>query len=99
MSRASEYSRQLDELYMLPITPEDPAKVRGPEVGTRVRVTSTYDWLDGQIAIVTDRSYVWSPDRRNGATRGFRRYDWSVIKYGAGKTLVVDDAQLVELPA
>ena len=98
MNRTQAMQRRLDELYALPITPENPDRLQGPEAGTLHRVASTYGWLDGQVARVIERSYVWGPDQRHGETRGHRRYDWSVIEYGPkAKTLVIDDADLVPL--
>ena len=82
----------------LGLVPEDPTKVTGPEIGTLCLVVSPYSWLSNRVARVTARSYVWSPETvRPDGYRGHRRYDWSVIEYGKGKTLVVDDADLQPL--
>ncbi len=98
MSRAKDMQRRLDELYALPITPENPAKVRGPELGARVRYTST-GRRHGQVGTVIARSYVWAPDTQYGEARGVRRYDDSVVVFDGGGSLAIDDADLVEVPA
>ena len=96
-----------------PLPPEDPDKLRGPEVGEymvyhHVRRWGTGDGNGGtvwheeaedRIVRVIRRSYVWSPGecRSKG---GYRRYDWSVIEEGPGeyRSVVVDDKDLSPLP-
>jgi hypothetical protein len=93
-----------------PLPPEDPARVQGPEVGSHPIYKHVNRWGEGfpvvwheettyQPATVLERSYVWSPGecRHNG---GYRRYDWTVIStVGEGRayTVVVDDADLIEV--
>jgi hypothetical protein len=48
------------------------------------------------VVRVLERSYVWAPGDRS-YRGGVRRYDWSVVEYGAGKTLCVDDSDLTPL--
>jgi hypothetical protein len=44
---------------------------------------------------VTARSYVWSPEQHNpDGTHGYRHYDWSVVRFGDGSSMVVDDLDL-----
>lgn len=76
-----------------PIPPENPAKVQGPEVGTLVLINSTYAWLDGHVGRVTARSYVWGPGDP-AYHGGARRYDWKVVEWKPGKSLVLDDKDL-----
>ena len=92
--REAKYQRFL----ALPIVPEDPAKLRGPELGARVRYTSTGSH-NGRLGTVTARSYVWAPDKQNGQHRGFRRYDDSVVAFDNGTSLSVLDKDLTEVPA
>lgn len=76
------------------LTPEDPAKVKGPEVGTLCLHHSNYTNYDNKVVTVLARSYVWSPERQNlDGTYGWRRYDWSVVDFGTFH-LVVDDVDL-----
>lgn len=80
-----------------PLPPEDPAKLRGPELGFAI-----YHHKSGAIISVVrviERSYVWSPGecRSNG---GHRHYDWSVIEEGPDKyrAVVVNDTDLSPIP-
>lgn len=82
-----------------PLPPEDPAKVRGPEVGTYVLFHTKYPEPHDEVVRVVERSYVWSPGECR-AKGGHRRYDWSVIERGPGKyrSVVVNDTDLSPLP-
>ena len=78
------------------LTPENPARLRGPEPGALCRYTykRRHEWTNILVRIVA-RSYVWSPEQHNpDGTHGSRRYDWSVIEYAPGRTMVVDDTAL-----
>lgn len=82
------------ECRHMPIPPERPEKLRGPEIGSRWRYVKGNSRRDGQQCTVTERSYVWAPgDASYGG--GSRRYDWSVVRFDDGATLVVDDVDLV----
>lgn len=82
------------------LVPEDPAKLTGPEVGEIMRYkgikhTDGTGFEVNTVVRVLERSYVWSPEQHNpNGTHGYRRYDWSVIDYGRGKRMVVDDTSL-----
>lgn len=87
-----------------PLPPEDPAKLRGPEIGSVHPYEGRYGG-PGQTATVLERSYVWSPGecRSKG---GHRNYDWSVVRVdvpagsderypnGRSYTVVVNDTDL-----
>lgn len=90
--REAKYAR----FMALPLTPENPDKVRGPAVGARVVYVGSSERLRGVTGTVTERSYIWSPDKRNGDTRGFRRYDDSVVQFDNGSHVVVLDTDLQE---
>ena len=83
----------LDEVLALPLVQPDPEKLRGPELGARVRYTGT-GRRHGMVGEVIERSYVWAPDTRYGDTRGIVRYDDSVVRFDDGVTLAIDDHQL-----
>jgi hypothetical protein len=76
-----------------PLPPEDPAKLKGPDVGDFVL-------YKGLVVRVTQRSYVWSPGecRSRG---GYRQYDSKVIEEGPNgyRSIVVNDSDLAPLPA
>lgn len=77
-----------------PIPPENPARLQGPEVGARVEyVNPRYPQYNGP-ATVTERSYVWAPNDP-AYHGGARRYDWKVIRFDSGRTMCVDDKDLV----
>jgi hypothetical protein len=86
------------ECQHLPIPPERPEKLQGPEIGARVIFRlyaggkSRTD-PDG-LATVIERSYVWAPGDR-AYHGGSRRYDWKVVRFDSGRTLCVDDKDLV----
>lgn len=82
------------------IPPEDPARLRGPEVGTRCIYQSPYTAGPERVEVV-ERSYVWAPGDP-GYGGGVRRYDVKVIRFvdGTGtRTLSVDDRDLVPVVA
>ena len=86
-----------------PIPPENPDKLRGPEVGARVvfRLYAGGKSLSDPegLAVVTARSYVWAPGDPS-YHGGARHYDWKVIRFiASGKTLCVDDKDLEEVSA
>lgn len=84
---------RLAECSHYPIPPEQPERLRGPEIGARVMYRSLrYPQYDGP-ATVTERSYVWAPGERSGS----RRYDLKVIRFDRGGTLLVDDKDLTAL--
>lgn len=91
--REAKYAR----FAALPIAPENPEKLRGPELGARVRYTGSSEYLHGQIGTVTARSYVWAPDKQYGEHRGVRRYDDSVVQFDNGKSSLVLDQDLEEV--
>jgi len=78
----------------LPVAPENPDRVRGPKLGARVRYVGRSTRRHGQIGTVTQRSYVWAPDKQYGEYRGIRRYDDSVVTFDDGVTIVIDDHDL-----
>lgn len=85
------------ECIHLPIPPERPEKLQGPEVGTLCLYQSKYQ-PEPMVVRVLERSYVWAPgDRSYGG--GSRRYDWKVIARGPNgtRTLCVDDNDLSPL--
>jgi hypothetical protein len=84
------------ECRHMPIPPERPDKLQGPEVGARVIFHSTYPRHDGEAATVTERSYVWAPGDPS-YHGGSRRYDWTVIRFDGGGSLCVDDKDLTSL--
>lgn len=90
------HERYLHCLICNPPPAERPERLQGPEIDTLVRVTSRYDWLNGRVARILERSYVWAPGDPS-YHGGARRYDWKVIQYGEGKTLVVDDKDLTPI--
>jgi hypothetical protein len=81
------------ECNHLPIPPERPERLQGPEVGSLCLYRNArYPQFDGTVEVI-ERSYVWAPgDRSYGG--GSRRYDWKVIRYPTGKTMCVDDKDL-----
>ena len=89
----------------VPVVPEDPAKLTGPELGARVRFTGGSDSKysrRGQVGTVTARSYVWAPDQayhygEDVYYRGIRRYGDSVVVFDAGGSLSVLDRDLVTI--
>lgn len=84
---------RLAECSHLPIPPERPERLQGPEIGARVLYSSPrYPAMSGE-ATVTARSYVWGPGERSYGG-GSRRYDSKVIRFDSGKTLLVDDKDL-----
>lgn len=91
----AEWERQM----ALPEAPVRADKLQGPEVGARVHHASPrYPEYDADVT-VTERSYVWSPDKvvvmpDGSEHRGYRRYDLKVIRFDSGKTLLVDDRDL-----
>lgn len=88
-------------LMARPVTPENPAKLTGPELGARVRYINT-GRRHGQVGTVTARSYVWAPDKANGPTyRGYRRYEDSVVRFDDGGSLCIldRDLEVVTMPA
>ena len=80
-----------------PPTPEDPALLRGPEIGALVRFVygpPGHRW-HGIVVRVVARSYVWSPELRNSSGfYGYRHYEWSVIEFEPGKKMVTNDTNL-----
>lgn len=79
-----------------PLPPENPDRVRGPEVGALVVYRKPGSRWDGRMMRVRERSYVWSPGecRHNG---GYRRYDWTVVEWYENdylKSMVVNDTEL-----
>jgi len=85
----------------LPLAPERPDKLTGPELGARVRYVS-HGSYNGRLGTVTARSYVWSPEKVVTLTdgsrhRGFRRYEDSVVRFDNGTSLSVLDKDLVEV--
>ena len=87
---------RLAECKHLPIPPERPEKLQGPEVGALCIYHSKYPRHDGEMCEVTARSYVWAPgDPSYGG--GSRRYDWKVVRFASGGTLCVDDKDLTPL--
>ena len=87
---------RLAECRHMPIPPEWPEKLQGPEVGARVVYHSRYPKHDGEAATVTERSYVWAPGDP-AYHGGSRRYDWKVIRFDNGTSLCVDDKDLTVL--
>jgi hypothetical protein len=94
------------------LVPEDPSRLKGPELGFAVYTPRPYDIRSSgitrhvqdepRIVRVIERSYVWSPELHSDLTgyHGYRRYDWSVIEEGPDKyrAVVVDDDQLEAIP-
>jgi hypothetical protein len=82
------------------LRPENQFSLEGPELGLAVyRSGSTSRFSVGggsPVAVrVVERSYVWAPEQHNpDGTHGYRHYDWSVIEYGPGKRIVVNDTDL-----
>lgn len=84
------------ECRHLPIPPERPERLQGPEVGARVMYLSErYPQYDGP-ATVLGRSYVWAPGDP-AYHGGSRRYDWKVVRFDSGKTMCVDDKDLTRV--
>ena len=80
------------------LRPENPDRLQGPEIGALCLIQSPYEWLSNRVVRVLERSYVWAPEvRGDDGYYGHRRYDWTVIEFGPGKTLVVDDVDLQPL--
>jgi hypothetical protein len=79
----------------MPIPPENPARLQGPEVGAEC--VYTRKGTSGRVT-VTERSYVWAPGDPS-YHGGARRYDWKVVRFGTGKSLVVDDKDLTPVEA
>jgi hypothetical protein len=84
----------------VPIAPENPNLLEGPEVGSLVICRNRYG--PTRIARVIERSYVWAPDQIYGdghglRVRGYRHYNWSVIEDQPGKRVVVNDTDLTPL--
>lgn len=80
------------QLYALPLTEPQPDRLRGPEVGARVRYIGT-GRRHGEVGTVRQRWYLWAPDTRYGDTRGIIRYDDSVVDFDKG-SLSIDDHDL-----
>lgn len=90
---------RLAECKHMPIPPERPERLQGPEVGALCLYQSSYQTSPMVVQIIA-RSYVWAPgDRSYGG--GSRRYDWKVIARGPNqtRTLLVDDKDLVTIDA
>lgn len=83
---------RLAECAHMPIPPERPERLQGPEIGALCLYR-------GAVVRVVERSYVWAPgDRSYGG--GSRRYDLKVIDRGAPKgRLLVDDKDLTPVGA
>ncbi len=94
--RVREARTRWDEVMALPLTEPREDKLRGPELGSRVRYIST-GRRHGQLGTVEQRWYLWAPDTRYGDTRGIVRYDDSVVRFDDGGTLAIDDHDLVEV--
>lgn len=82
----------------LPLAPENPAKLTGPELGARVRYVNT-GRRHGQVGTVIARSYVWAPDKivtaQDGSKhRGMRRYEDTVVRFDDGGSLCILDRDL-----
>lgn len=83
---------RLAECQHMPIPPERPERLRGPLVGAICVYQSQYEPGPTLVRVI-ERSYVWAPgDASYGG--GSRRYDWSVVAWPSGRTLVVDDSTL-----
>jgi hypothetical protein len=99
--RAEEAKRhprtpRVRECRHLPIPPERPDKLQGPEVGALVLYRHERYQPDPIVVRVVERSYVWAPgDRSYGG--GSRRYDLKVIDRGAKGRIVVDDKDLTAI--
>lgn len=80
-----------------PLPPEDPAMLRGPELGFAL-YADKYAGEDVAVRVL-ERSYVWSPGECR-AKGGLRHYDWSVIERGPDKyrAVVVNDTDLSPIP-
>ena len=85
------------ECQHLPIPPERPERLQGPEVGTLCLYRSKYEPAPVVVSVL-ERSYVWAPGERSYGG-GARRYDWKVIARGSNGTrrLCVDDKDLTPL--
>jgi hypothetical protein len=96
------YEAERERINALPEAPVNPARLQGPEVGERVHHVSTrYPQYDADVT-VTERSYIWSPEKvvkmpDGSEHRGYRRYDLKVIRFDNGKTLLADDKNLAPL--
>ncbi len=78
-----------------PQAPVDPARLQGPEEGEAYVYHSRYGRWDGEVVVVTARSYVWSPEQHNAdGSHGYRHYDWKVVRFASGQTMCVDDTDL-----
>lgn len=82
------------ECRHMPIPPERPERLQGPEIGTECIYNSASERFNGRRVVVIERSYVWGPgDASYGG--GARHYDWKVIRFlDDGRTLCVDDKDL-----
>ena len=80
------------------LTPENPDKLVGPELGELVVYQDPrYERWHNTVMRVTARSYVWSPEVHwPSGYHGTRRYDWTVVA-GAKGSMVVDDVKLIPL--
>src|SRR5512143_570933 len=88
---------RLWECKDMPIPPERPERLQGPEVGTLCLYSSRYQIVPMVVRVV-ERSYVWAPGDP-AYHGGSRRYDWKVIDRGPKGKLCVDDKDLVEIDA
>lgn len=99
ISKATLARQECERQQALPEAPVNPARLQGPEVGARVHHASRYPQYDADVT-VTERSYVWSPDKvitmpDGSEHRGYRRYDLKVVRFDSGKTLLADDRDLI----
>lgn len=76
----------------MPIPPERPERLQGPEIGALCLYQGTRDAEPVTVRVV-ERSYVWGPGERSYGG-GSRRYDWKVIDRPGRGRLVVDDKDL-----
>ena len=83
------------ECRHLPIPPERPERLQGPEKGTLCEYQGRYQ-PERVVVRVVERSYVWAPGDP-GYGGGSRRYDWKVVELPTGKQLCVDDSDLSPL--
>lgn len=79
-----------------PLAPELPERLQGPREGAiAIYNDLQYPRWHGKQVTVLRRSYVWSPElHHKDGTHGFRRYDWKVVQFEDGATMVVDDDKL-----
>ena len=94
----------------LPLTPPDPDKLTGPEVGTLVAYRDKYglgpNKVENSLIVVRvkERYYHWSPEVvlfKDGTPigRGYIMYDSTVIEFRPnGDSMVVNDSALSDIP-